>query len=70
MTRRPRVLGALVWLWISGAGLRVVGELWGGYSGPGTLPMTAGAVLAFIGFAWFSVRLWASIGRRRLDALG
>ncbi|MFN0070084.1 MAG: hypothetical protein ACKVVP_01170 [Chloroflexota bacterium] len=70
MTRHPRVLASLVWLWIVGAALRVGGELWSGYTGPGMVFMTIGATLAFTGFAWFSVRLWLAIGRRRPDAFG
>jgi hypothetical protein len=70
MTRRSRELAAMVWLWLVGAGLRVAGELWSGYAGPGAVLMSVGATLAFFGFAWFSIRLWASIGRRRPETLG
>ena len=48
-----------------GAGLRVAGELWTGYVGPGAILMGSGATLAFVSYAWFSIRLWASIGRRQ-----
>jgi hypothetical protein len=70
MTRRPKELASMIWLWLAGAALRVAGELWTGYVGPGAVMMVTGAALAFIGFAWFSVRLWASIGRRRPETYG
>jgi hypothetical protein len=69
MTRHPKELAFLMWLWLAGAGLRVAGELWTGYVGPGAMMMAVGATLAFLGFAWFSVRLWASVGRRRPQTL-
>jgi hypothetical protein len=70
MARRQKVLTALVWSWIVGAGLRIGGELWTGYNTPGMIVMVAGATLAFLGFAWFSVRLWVSIGRRKPETIG
>ncbi|HYU19023.1 MAG TPA: NnrS family protein [Chloroflexota bacterium] len=64
MTRQPRVLAALVWLLLTGALLRVGGELLGGYAGPGRILMALGASLAFGAFAWFAWLLWPTLGRR------
>jgi hypothetical protein len=69
MARQHQQLNVMVWLWIVGAALRVGGELWGGYTGLGMIPMVTGATVAFIGFAWFSLRVWASIGRRRPESI-
>ncbi len=63
MTHRPRVLAAMIWLLLAGATLRVVGQPFWGYSGPGAVLAPLGASLGLLAFAWFSALLWPTLGR-------
>jgi hypothetical protein len=63
MTRRPRLLAALVWTLLVGAALRGGAELLGGY-GPGWGAAVAlGGTLGVGAFVIFAVGLWRTSGR-------
>ena len=63
MLHRTRLLAGMVWALLAGAGLRFVGEFYGGYA-PGWGGLTAlGGTLAVGAFCVFAFGLWRSTGR-------
>jgi hypothetical protein len=63
MTRRPRLLAALIWTLFLGAVLRAPAEVLGGYAAGWSLVVALGGLLGAGAFTVFAVGLWRATSR-------
>jgi len=63
MTRRPKLLAALIWTLFAGAALRSTSELLGGYAAGWSLFVALGGLLGVAAFTVFAVGLWSATNR-------